>query len=135
MTSTDFRTLEQRRARFAWECVEKVKKENFAQDYGQLAKSAPADILTNGLGQTLAFLRAKGYERGKKKNGNNEHAYLLENLTYWVKSQIHWRSDKELLQWIVEDASTEDYRRATTEALAFLQWLKRFAEAELCGEE
>jgi CRISPR-associated protein Cmr5 len=38
------------------------------------------------------------------------------------------------LEWILrQDSST--YRRATTESLAFLNWLKRFAEAELKIEE
>ncbi|RMG70621.1 MAG: hypothetical protein D6711_16870, partial [Chloroflexi bacterium] len=39
--------------------------------------------------------------------------------------------NNDILKWIQQDASTEDYRRATAEAQAFLIWLKRFAEAEL----
>jgi CRISPR type III-B/RAMP module-associated protein Cmr5 len=30
---------------------------------------------------------------------------------------------------------SQNYRLATSEALAFLQWLKRFAEAELDSED
>jgi CRISPR-associated protein Cmr5 len=43
-------------------------------------------------------------------------------------------NSKELLEWVVKDASTDQYRRATTEAIAFLSWVKRFSEAELGGE-
>ena len=37
-----------------------------------------------------------------------------------------------LLSWILDLGTTsDDYRRATTECLAFGVWLRRFAEAEL----
>ena len=53
------RSLAQDRASFAFNSVERV---NLAlrEKYKQLARSAPADVQTNGLGQTLAFWRAKG---------------------------------------------------------------------------
>ena len=35
----------------------------------------------------------------------------------------------------VRTKSTSDYRRATTEALAYLVWLKRFTEAKGWGDE
>jgi len=38
---------------------------------------------------------------------------------------------EDLLYWIVNNAATDEYRRATAETMAFLTWLKRFAEAEL----
>ncbi|RME09333.1 MAG: type III-B CRISPR module-associated protein Cmr5, partial [Bacteroidetes bacterium] len=43
--------------------------------------------------------------------------------------------NNDILKWIQQDASTEDYRRATAEAQAFLIWLKRFAEAELGDDD
>jgi CRISPR-associated protein Cmr5 len=37
-----------------------------------------------------------------------------------------------LLHWITDpETSSDDYRRATTECLAFGAWLRRFAEGEL----
>ena len=40
-----------------------------------------------------------------------------------------------LQRWITdEQTSSVDYRRATTECLAFGGWLRRFAEAELQEE-
>lgn len=131
------RTLEQERASVAWKFIhDEVKKlpENIQKEYGSLAKKAPADIQTNGLGQTLAFWRAKGYENGRPKdNGKNAHYQIIQHVTKWFadpKSLNLQASD--IVHWISE--STTDitaYRRATTEAIAFLAWLKRFAESDL----
>lgn len=115
------RSLEQERARRAWERVTAAKGQNYAARYGQLARSAPADIQANGLGQTLAFWKAKG---------EAHHRALLGDVSQWVKAQLNF-SDGDLLQWIINTADTDGYRRATAEAIAFLTWLKRFAEAEL----
>jgi len=40
-----------------------------------------------------------------------------------------------LLRWIMHEARSVDYRRVTTECLAFGAWLRRFAEAELKAPE
>ncbi len=118
------RSLEQQRAEAAWKRVTAVKGQGYAGKYGQLARSAPADIQANGLGQTLAFWNAKG---------EAHHRDLFNHVSDWVKGQIKF-TDANLLQWIVNTADTDGYRRATAEAIAFLIWLKRFAEAELPKE-
>jgi CRISPR-associated protein Cmr5 len=118
------RSLEQERAKAAWERVSAVKGQSFAGKYGQLARNSPANIQANGLGQTLAFWKAKGEEH---------HRHLFNHVSEWVKGQIGF-SDGDLLQWVVTTADTDGYRRATAEAIAFLIWLKRFAEAELPRE-
>jgi len=123
------RSLEQQRAAKAWECVSSVKTSNYASKYGSLARSAPADIQANGLGQTLAFWRAKGYQKGKP--GNNEHSRLLLDVSEWVGGRLNVGEKNELLEWICKDADVSGFRHATTEAIAFLSWVKRFAEAEL----
>ncbi|MCC7354485.1 MAG: type III-B CRISPR module-associated protein Cmr5 [Anaerolineae bacterium] len=120
------RSLEQKRAAEAWSRVRQIQEhgKKYAKEYAQLAKSAPADIQTNGLGQTLAFWRAKG---------KDEHKALFHDVSGWVGNQVSHGQKSDLLEWIVNEASTDDYRRATAEAIAFLAWLKRFAEAELGG--
>lgn len=153
------RTLEQGRAQHAWVCVQECleqaikrlerkideitdqkqkgelqKRLNRLRDeggasewkgkYGSLVRKVPSYIITNGLGQTLAFLRAKG-----KGEPDNEHEILYGQLSEWVGGQLGVKND--LLDWIVNTATSQQYRLATMEALAFLQWLKRFAEAEL----
>jgi CRISPR-associated protein Cmr5 len=128
------KTLEQQRAEQAWECVGEVtsKSQDFKKKYGSLARKVPTLILTNGLGQTLAFLKAKG-----KNDPADEHTVLFRHLSRWVLSQVAPSSpatNGDLLQWVLQNDSAS-YRRATVEALAFLTWLKRFAEAELPAEE
>jgi CRISPR-associated protein Cmr5 len=124
-------SLEQKRANYAWQQINDVKGKGFAKKYGQLARSAPADVQTNGLGQTLAFWRANGFKAGKAQQ--NEHAQLLEDVSQWVmEERFHWSHEKGLLGWITGNGATTDrYRQATVETLALLVWLKRFAEAEL----
>lgn len=119
------RTTEQKRAERALKCVSDVKKAD-RDEYKTLAKRAPANIQTNGLGQTLAFWRSKG----KKKPAD----VLYEHVSMWVCPQMGWLDNDDLLVKITE-CSTNEYRRATIEAMAFLNWLRRFAEAEFGGEE
>jgi len=116
------RSLEQERAARAWDCVTQVKSKNYKKDYVSLARSAPADIQANGLGQTLAFWKAK------KKD---EHNALYQHVAAWVKTQMRFNQPSDLLEWIMKQAGTDEYRRATAEAIAFLSWIKRFAEVEL----
>jgi CRISPR-associated protein Cmr5 len=118
------RTLEQERAKHAWDCVQEVKDKPFAGDYRTIAVKVPSLIVTNGLGQTLAFLKAKG-----KGEPGNEHEVLYRHLADWVGRKVN--ADGDLLNWLVNTATSQQYRLATMEALALLQWLKRFAEAEL----
>ncbi|MEM4747311.1 MAG: type III-B CRISPR module-associated protein Cmr5 [Archaeoglobaceae archaeon] len=123
------RTLEQERARYAWQCINEVRNQSFASDYRSIAVKMPSLILTNGLGQTLAFLKAKG-----KGNPSDEHEVFYQHISNWLKQQLKLTDD--LLEWIVNYANSQQYRLATMEALALLQWLRRFAEAILPkGEE
>ncbi len=129
--------IEQKRGKQAWDDIQIIKKsgEKEQKEYRSLARGLNAMIQINGLGQTLGFLKAKGkFEKGKK----NAHFYLLEHLTHWMHGHFDEQiadtstSDNNgLLLWIMEAASNSDYRRATTECLAYGNWLRRFAEAEL----
>ena len=129
------RQLEQARAQHAWACVRRLGDQTaeLKKSYGSLARSAPADIQAVGLGQTLAFWRAKGYQSGQP-HADSAHARLYADLAGWLQQQLGLESN-DILAWITEKASSSDYRRATAEALAWLGWLKRFAEAELPREE
>ena len=122
--SSPQQTMEQKRARAAWDDVLAVKgQESYKEKYLALVRSAPADVLTNGLGQTLAFLKAKG---------KSEHKDLSKHLSRWVCPQMGWIPNDDLLRKLTERESGSDvYRRAAAETLAYLVWLKRFAEAEL----
>ena len=117
-------TLEQRRAKHAWESVQGVKKldKSKAKEYAGAAKKLPMRIMAAGLGSSLAFILAKAKD---KKFSLHEH------LTDWVlvKRPLKGEVPTDLLQSIIKGDSLF-LRRATDETLSYLQWLNRFAEAE-----
>lgn len=115
------RTIEQERANYAWQCINGVKDKPFAGEYRTIVIKMPSLILTNGLGQALAYLRSKP-ERQHFKS-------FYEDLSGWLKRELRISSD--LLEWIVNQANSQEYRLATAKALALLQWFQRFAEAVL----
>ncbi len=133
-------TLDQRRAQHTWETVERAralndnaKNDNAKNDFAREAKRLPMRIKTAGLGQTLAFLTAKGGEARR---------LLLVQLGDWLlkkRKLAQWpqdaKEDNALVKAIINgDANL--LRRATEETLLYLQWLTRFSEAELgTGEE
>lgn len=125
----DMRTLEQRRAEKAWECIGQVSASQ-QEEYRTRAKKLPAMLKTNGLGQTLAFLISKG---GVDKT-------LYDHLSQWLtdetNSPLRWVDSvnqplTEELMVRVQKTTSLVYRQATEEALAFMGWLKRFAAAKL----
>jgi CRISPR-associated protein Cmr5 len=140
-SQTSRRNIEQKRGQQAWKNVSDVKAkakkdEKLEQEYRSLARGLNAMIQINGLGQTLGFLKAKSKGKNDEKKA---HYFLLEHLTQWM--QCHFTvANKDvlkdgydgLLKWVIdEQTSSADYRRATTECMAFGMWLRRFAEGEL----
>jgi CRISPR-associated protein Cmr5 len=134
---------EQQRGKQAWENIRDIKNlksSDLEKEYRSLARGLNAMIQINGLGQTLGFLKAKGKGDSKKA-----HFLLLKHLTDWMKISEHFKAangavmtngSDGLLQWVVDEGtSSSDYRRATTECMAFGIWLRRFAEAELQAPE
>lgn len=117
------RSLEQERAAHAYRAVTDAKGKN-DRELKSLARSAPASVQSNGLGQTLAFWKAKS---------ENHHKALYRALSSWLKKQLSLEESRDLLEWIATTATGLQYRQATAEAMAYLNWYKRFAEAELEG--
>jgi CRISPR-associated protein Cmr5 len=109
-------TLAQQRAKHAWGVVEAQRQERDFDDFADEAKKLPVRIMTSGLGQSLAFLKAK-----------RKAPRLLEALTERMQC-YHPGSPRDLLERIVQGNS--DFQRvATAEVLAYLEWLVRFADA------
>jgi len=126
------RTLEQDRANFAWDCVKEIKnlQNETEKKYKSFVKKSSALLLTNGLGNTLAFYQSKFGESAE----GQAYKFLYKHIDGWLKNQQLINQDA--VQWIKsEDTSSLDVIRATREALAFINWLKRFADAELKGDE
>lgn len=135
-------TIEQERGKEAWSCIKNIKKleKKDQQEYRSLARSLNSMIQINGLAQTLGFLKAKGKDKDDKgRPKKNMHYYLLEHLTHWMHEHFNkaiadtsGTENDGLLTWVLDKVTfSSDYRRATTECLAFGRWLSRFAEAEL----
>ncbi|MCX7948317.1 MAG: type III-B CRISPR module-associated protein Cmr5 [candidate division WOR-3 bacterium] len=128
--------LEKGRAEFAYRCVEEaiqnlseIKKQ---KEYRSYVRKIPQMIISNGLGQTLAFVFAK------KKNGN-AYDLIYRQITDYLKSDATARirmpnNQNELIKWVISLNSYE-YRHVTEEILAFLNWLRRFAEGMIETEE
>jgi CRISPR-associated protein Cmr5 len=119
-TDTDKRaTLDQRRARHAWEVIQQVLKEpeSARKDFGTQAKKLPARVMAAGLGQALAFLEAK-----------DKTPALLEALADWIHQRRPAAGDRRLVVRVIE-GDADFLRYATAESLAYLQWLVRFADA------
>jgi CRISPR-associated protein Cmr5 len=127
------RTLDQRRATFALAKVTSVTTHENASEYRAYARSLPFKILSNGLGQALAMELAAS----TKKEG---HGLLLEHVTAWLTAPDGWGSSPysgnlqngplstDLITLII-DGSAQDLVRAQFETMAYLKWLKKFAEA------
>ncbi len=113
-------SLEQQRAKFAWERVQGCSK-----DYTNLAKAAPALIMNNGLMQALAFYQSKG---------KDQHLALNRHLCEWLyKRDITQQADFAGVMTTLHAADAATFRRATEETLALLKWIRQFAAA-VCGE-
>jgi CRISPR-associated protein Cmr5 len=129
--------LEKGRAEFAYRCVEKaieIFKDNSKKqkEYKSHTRKIPTMILSNGLGQTLAFIKAKS-EKG------NAYDLIYSQLTEYMKSahtvRIQMPKEKnDFVEWVISCDSSK-YRYITQEILAFLNWLRRFAEGLIEGEE
>lgn len=119
----NIRMIEQGRAAFAYEkAKEGIEKSRDKDLYVSYVKKIPMLIKTNGLGQTLAFMKSKGKEYDEIYNQiddwlcQEQNAYLLADA-----------KGEGLTEKIISIDSSV-YRQITTEVLTFLNWLRRFAE-------
>ncbi len=130
-------TTDMRRADSAWGNVDHIMKitahENDEErkkkrgKYGSRAKDIGALIMTTGLGAALAFLRSKATAKDQMPQ------LLYKQISDWVISEVKPSEGSDLLALLMK-SDTAYYRRATTEALAYIVWLKRFVEAEFKTE-
>lgn len=121
-----FRSLEQERADYAWDCITEIerKQKEHKEKYESYVKKTPALILTSGLGNTLAFFNSKEDEAYKD---------LYRHLNDWAKKRLNKEDTWDILRdWIRdENTSSIDVFYLTREILNVLNWMKRFAEARL----
>lgn len=106
-------TLEQGRAQHAFE---KAKSASDKEKFASYAKKLPMMIKTNGLGASMAFAKAKNEKAWKQ---------LFHAIEGWLQKKDYIKDD--LLEEIVKTDSAH-YRILTSEVIAYLSWLRRFAE-------
>ncbi|MBX0310443.1 MAG: type III-B CRISPR module-associated protein Cmr5 [Sulfurihydrogenibium sp.] len=132
------KTLEQERSNYAFKCISEIKGESFEKDASSLISKLGTLILTNGLGNTLAFLFAKGRDQQKKGKGVH-HREVIAIISNWLLKQgekYYTRDNvegkiEEIMVKLVLDASIEEYMYYTEETLRLVNWLKRFSDAML----
>ncbi len=130
--------IEQGRASFAYECANGIAKQQkekskLAKEYKSYAKKIPMLIKTNGLGATFAFVLSK-------KGKGNAYENIYDHTSKWLfekdtKKLIPEDSKKKGLAEAIIDLDSTMYRAVTVEVLAFFNWLRRFAEGLIEGED
>ncbi len=126
----DEQTLGQKRAAHALEAIKKlVKQENYG-NFGSYVQRLPATIVMSGLGQAMAGELAAA--RGCSNEDERAHKILFEFVESWLQKSNVYPGD-DLMTAIVK-SNQEGYVRAQAEALAYLDWLKKFSQAYLNGD-
>jgi len=135
--------IEHERAKEAWSCVDYVnaeERDKFKKEYRSVVMKSPTMIITNGLGQTLAFLKSKG-----KNDENKPEEKLYRDIEAWLDKRVQWTVRGELMEKVISlpndklmekviSLPNDKFRYATAETLYFLSWMKRFADAVLPKE-
>jgi len=115
-------TLEQERARHAWEKAAEGTGAH-GSDYVNDAKGLPALIMNSGLMQVMAFLNQKG----------GRHETLMNHLLDWLHRRLGTPDDFETFMEAMMQADSRRYQQVTTEAFAWLRWLRQMAAARQGG--
>ena len=110
-------TLEQQRAQNAWDSAA-----GCGPEYANLAKSLPALIMGSGLMQVIAFLHSKS-------DKSDEHRKLSRHLLAWLNSRFPRSAPADFEEFMKSmfEAPSADYQLVTSEALAWLKWLRQMA--------
>jgi CRISPR-associated protein Cmr5 len=152
------RTIEQRRAEFSYKCIDIIKdlkiNDEFKLHFKSLVKKLPVLILTNGFGNTIAFLLSKGKEEHilltyiiarnifyenrytRKIFGINEDFFSKELKELLEKREF--LEEKKLILEKLEElifVDVDKYMIATEETLRLLNWMRRFVEVMIEDEK
>lgn len=125
-------TLQQKRAAHALLRIEGLKDAPFAGELKSYVKALPAMIHMNGLGQAAAFYRAKSNGSDTKALAYRETYGVLSD---WLTAPGGPYYDRDDLLEGITQTDMACYRLAEAEALAYLDWLKKFADAFIAGTD
>ncbi|MCI1882871.1 MAG: type III-B CRISPR module-associated protein Cmr5 [Sporolactobacillus sp.] len=121
--NVNIQTIENGRAAFAFNAVKEYvdkhsSESDFNSNFKSYIKKMPAMIHVNGLGQTLAFYYSK---RTTKAYGA-----IYKMIGDYLKTKFDSATKyTELIDWVVNLQSPE-YRLATNETMALLDWMRKF---------
>lgn len=140
MSNSNLRQLEGGRAAKAFEFVQNAQNqlpEKNRPAYKAYVKKLPMLIKTNGLGAAYAFVLSKKDESQQKKG----YAYKLiyDQTQEWLASDnkkflLRGKENQDLVK-VLTELNSHEYRAVTVEVLALLNWLRRFAEGLIEGDE
>lgn len=126
------RSMEQERAEFALAKIQNTANgpEAVQVEVRRYLNGLPALIRMNGLGQALAFYRMKGH--------GSTHELIYRMVGEWLcsassKGRVFTQDDDVLTA--ITRSDMHHYMAAQNEALALLEWLKKFAMALLKKED
>jgi CRISPR-associated protein Cmr5 len=122
-------TMQQQRAAFALEGVEKAKEcldEKQRKEYKSHVSALPFMIHANGLGQAMAFYKSKCTD--SKGNEKRDYALLYQLLSEWLSKEEQPFAGMDLLEGITNE-DMHAYITAQAEAMVFMSWVKKFATA------
>ena len=128
MESTTINKLESGRAEFAYKCAEAGKDK---KEYKSYVKKLPMLIKTNGLASALSFYFANSASNGKVDK-DKTYGLVYNQIEQWLKKDTKqllkedFEQDKLAKKLLELDSNT--YRAVTVEVMAFLTWLRRFAD-------
>ncbi len=120
-------TLQQERARHALGKVQSWVALNDGAKLKARTSELPFMIHANGLGQAAAFFKSK-------KNKDGYDVVLLALQDWMAQPSRPFAGKTDLMRAIVE-ADLATYRLAQAEAMAYMDWVKKFASAYLAGQE
>lgn len=110
-------STEQERAKNAWKVAN--DKENRNKEFKNLAKGAPALIMSNGLMPSLAFWQSK-----------KAYQPLVNALLGWLKERKLVKNiDFYDAMQDLQSSDSDNYMRVTEETLEYLKWLRNFVGA------
>ena len=133
------RSMDQERAEFALKKIQAIlggTDQSHKVEVRRYLNNLPALIRMNGLGQALAFFLTKKKKKPEDKDTAHETIYYM--VSAWLcdassKGRIFSESADVLTS--ITQSDMAHYMAAQNEALALLQWLKKFAVALLPKED
>jgi len=121
------KSIERQRMQFAFDQSKNAKD---AKKYEAYVQKVPAFIMTNGLGNTIAYISTQT-DANWKKVGQNICNWLLEVENPFKEPLSNKNGDdkiKNLLEVLKENENDTEYKSVTIEVLALFNWLRRFAK-------